>query len=119
LVDPTDPPTTGSGPSRAAAAPQPGPDPQGPDDPGTGGGDPAAVVRQAVEDVTDTVVETAAIVVKPSAAAAVATSFSFPLTLTALVVLFLLIQPRVDRADPRLRATAADPVVGFEEEEAL
>jgi hypothetical protein len=36
-----------------------------------------------------------------------------------LVVLFLLIQPRVDRADPRLRATAADPIVGFEDEETL
>ena len=47
------------------------------------------------------------IVVKPGAAATVANTFSFPLALMVVVVLFLVIQPRVDRRDPRLRALAA------------
>jgi hypothetical protein len=119
LVEPTEPPTEGPDTSGGDAAPQPGPDAQRS---GGGGGstgdDPAAVVRQAVVEVTESVVETVDAVVKPRAAAAVATSFSFPLTLTMLVVLFLLIQPRVDRTDPKLRSSS-DPMVGFEDEEAL
>jgi hypothetical protein len=118
VVEPTEPPTDGAGTSGGNAAPQPGPDPQRSGGGGSGDEDPAAVVRQAVEEVTESVVETVDAVVKPRAAAAVATSFSFPLTLTMLVVLFLLIQPRVDRADPKLRSSS-DPLVGFEEEEAL
>ena len=118
VVEPTEPPTDRAGTSGGNAAPQPGPDPQRSGDGGSGDEDPAAVVRQAVEDVTESVVDTVDAVVKPRAAAAVATSFSFPLTLTMLVVLFLLIQPRVDRADPKLRSSS-DPLVGFEEEEAL
>jgi hypothetical protein len=118
MVDPTEPPASGAGGSRGAAAPAPGPDPTSGETRTVGDG-PAAAVRLAVQQVTDSVVETAAVVVKPQAAAAVASSFGFPLALTMLVVLFLLIQPRVDRADPRLRATAADPIVGFEDEETL
>jgi hypothetical protein len=61
-------------------------------------------------------------VVKPAAAASVATTFSFPLALMALVALFLIAQPRIDRQDPRLRALSAaadDGEIGFEEEDRL
>ena len=66
----------------------------------------------------DTVTETVDTVVKPTAAAAVATTFTFPLVLMVLVVVFLVVQPRVDRMDPKLR-TAPDVMLGFEEEDAL
>ena len=61
-------------------------------------------------------------VVKPAAAASVATTFSFPLALMAIVALFLIAQPRMDRQDPRLRALTAandDTEIGFEEEDRL
>ena len=70
-----------------------------------------AVVTQGVKDV-----------VKPGAAAAVANTFSFPLALMVIVVLFLLVQPKVDRGDPRLRARSAasdEGEIGFEEEDQL
>jgi hypothetical protein len=60
--------------------------------------------------------------VKPAAAAAVATTFGFPLALMAAVALYLAAQWRVDLRDPKLRAapqTAAETVVPFEEEERL
>ena len=57
--------------------------------------------------------------VRPAAAAAVATTFSFPLALMIAVLLFLLVQNRVDGRDPKLRAapqTARDTVVKFKHE---
>ena len=50
-----------------------------------------------------------------------ASTFSFPLALTAFVLLFVLAQSRVDRMDPRLRAGHDDTrgEVGFVDEELL
>jgi hypothetical protein len=103
---PTDPP----------AQPQPVPAPP-----------PAAIFRPTESsNLVDVVLEEAAtqvsIVVKPAAAAAVATTFGFPLALMAAVALYLAAQWRVDVRDPKLRAapqTAAETVVPFEEEERL
>jgi hypothetical protein len=61
-------------------------------------------------------------VVKPAVAAAVASTFGFPLALMAAVALYLVAQWRVDLRDPKLRAapqTTAESVVPFEEEERL
>lgn len=61
-------------------------------------------------------------VVKPQAAVAVATTFGFPLVLTLAVLLFLIVQSRLDRRDPKL-ATGADEAeqtpLAFEEEDVL
>ena len=51
-------------------------------------------------------------------AAVVATSFSFPLALMLAVVIFLVVQSRIDSRDPKLRAapqTMAETVVRFKE----
>ena len=61
-------------------------------------------------------------VVKPAAAAAVATTFGFPLALMIAVAVYLVVQWRVDLRDPKLRAapgSAAETVVPFEEEDTL
>ena len=58
-------------------------------------------------------------VVKPEAAARVASTFSFPLALALLVVIFLVVQPRLDDRDPKLRSAPRSPsdlLVAFEED---
>jgi len=63
-----------------------------------------------------------AAVVRPGAAAAVATTFSFPLALMLAVLVFLLVQRYVDRRDPKLRAaprSTAESLVEFKDEEGL
>jgi hypothetical protein len=75
-----------------------------------------------LHDVASAAADQAAIVVKPSAAVAVASSFAFPLLLMVIVVFFLVVQPRMDGRDPKLRAaprTAAEMLVPFEEETSL
>ncbi|MEP7081597.1 MAG: hypothetical protein ABI841_01330 [Chloroflexota bacterium] len=60
--------------------------------------------------------------VSAEAAAQVATTFGFPLALMVAVLLFLVVQDRVDRRDPKLRAaprTLFDTVVRFKEEHEL
>jgi len=60
--------------------------------------------------------------VRPEAAAQVATTFGFPLALMLAVVLFLIVQDRVDRRDPKLHeapSTHFDTVVRFQEEHEL
>ena len=60
--------------------------------------------------------------VKPAAAAAVATTFSFPLALMVAVLLFLFVQRYLDARDPKLRAaprSMADALVEFQDEERL
>jgi hypothetical protein len=60
--------------------------------------------------------------VQPAAAVSVATTFGFPLILMVAVLLFLLIQSRMDVRDPKLRLaplTAADTVLPFRDEEGL
>jgi hypothetical protein len=62
------------------------------------------------------------IVIQPAAAVAVASTFGFPIVLSVAVALFLVIQTRVDRRDPRLRAAlgaGTERVVPFVDEEAL
>jgi hypothetical protein len=57
-------------------------------------------------------------IVRPDAAVAVAQSFGFPLVLALLVLLFLIVQGRVDARDPKLRRapqTQADTLVEFED----
>ena len=63
-----------------------------------------------------------ATVVKPEAAAVVATAFSFPLALMGAVIFFLIGQGRIDASDPKLRSaprTARDTVLTFQNEEEL
>ena len=63
-----------------------------------------------------------AVVVKPTAAAAVATTFGFPLVLMIAVLTFLLVQGFLDARDPKLRKaprSKADVVLQFQEEEHL
>ena len=60
---------------------------------------PAGVVGQVVTAA----VEQVARVVRPEAAVAVATQFTFPLALALAVLGYLLIQGHVDRRDPKLR----------------
>jgi hypothetical protein len=84
--------------------------------------DLGTVVTDAVNEAADDVVAGVNTVVKPQAAATVANSFSFPLALMVIVVLFLIVQPRVDRRDPRLRALSAasdDREIGFLDEDLL
>jgi hypothetical protein len=76
--------------------------------------------------IADTVISEAAIrvgtVVKPAAAAAVATTFSFPLTLMIAVLAFLILQRFMDARDPKLRAaprSTAEALLEFKDEEAL
>jgi hypothetical protein len=69
--------------------------------------------------VLDSVADQAALIVKPAAAAAVASSFAFPLILMVIVLFFLVIQPRIDGRDPKLRnapRTTSETLVPFEEE---
>jgi hypothetical protein len=69
--------------------------------------------------VADAAADQAAVIVKPAAAAAVASSFAFPLLLMLIVVFFLVVQPRMDGRDPKLRKaprTTGETLVEFEEE---
>ena len=94
----------------AMVAPAPGPAlPQGP----VG---PAEVVR----NVFSAAVEQVSLVVRPEAAVAVAAEFTFPLALALAVLLFLVVQDRVDRRDPKLRMAPqhfADTLIGFQHED--
>jgi len=62
------------------------------------------------------------LILRPEAALAVATEFTFPMALALAVLIFLVVQDQVDRRDPKLRVApqhAADTFVRFEPEEAL
>ncbi len=75
-----------------------------------------------VQELVATTVSEAAKLVKPEVAAAVATTFGFPLGLAVVVVLFLAIQTRLDHRDPKLRATplsGTEMMVPFESEDEL
>ncbi|MDO8484533.1 MAG: hypothetical protein Q7S35_06265, partial [Candidatus Limnocylindrales bacterium] len=56
--------------------------------------------------------------VKPAAAVYVASTFSFPLALMLAVLLFVVIQSRLDARDPKLRArlAATETFIPFEDE---
>ena len=70
----------------------------GPIDTGSGT-DPAQRVLDAVQNGAGRV----AAAVRPAAAVAVATTFTFPLALMVAVLAFLALQGRVDGGDPKLR----------------
>ena len=79
---------------------------------------PIVIADQALAEAASQV----ATIVRPAAAAAVAATFSFPLTLMLAVLGFLLVQRYVDRRDPKLRAaprSTADGLVEFKDEEGL
>ncbi len=62
------------------------------------------------------------LILRPEAALAVATEFTFPLVLALAVLTFIVAQHQVDRRDPKLRAApqhAAETFVPFELEEQL
>jgi hypothetical protein len=65
---------------------------------------------------------TVGLILRPEAALAVATEFTFPLVLALAVLMFLVIQDQFDRRDPKLRAApqhATDTFIRFELEEEL
>jgi hypothetical protein len=75
-----------------------------------------------VQEIVSTTVSEAAKLVKPEVAAAVATTFGFPLGLAIVVVLFLAVQTRLDHRDPKLRAAAnadSELMMQFESEDEL
>jgi tetrahydromethanopterin S-methyltransferase subunit D len=79
---------------------------------------PAAVVGQVVGAAVEQVVRA----VRPEAAVAVATEFTFPLTLALAVLGYLLIQGQIDRRDPKLRVApqnVVETLVTFKDEEEL
>lgn len=72
--------------------------------------------------VLDSAADGIAAAVRPEAAAQVATTFGFPLALMVAVLLFLVVQDRVDRRDPKLHAAPRntfDTVVRFKDEHEL
>jgi hypothetical protein len=63
-----------------------------------------------------------AMILRPEAALAVATEFTFPLVLALAVLLYLVVQDQMDRRDPKLRLAPphqADTLIQFEAEEQL
>jgi hypothetical protein len=64
--------------------------------PGVGGDLFSAIVGVVAERIGPTV--------QPAAVAAVASTFGFPLALMLAVLLFLIIQSRLDNSDPKLRS---------------
>jgi hypothetical protein len=79
---------------------------------------PVALVGEVLSAAAQEIVR----VVRPEAAVAVATEFTFPLTLALAVLGFLLIQGYVDRRDPKLRMapqTSLDTIMQFKTEEQL
>jgi hypothetical protein len=130
-IGPRSGPGTGPVP-RPSPAPVPGPDAgrqanadAGPPPPAVTGGAGGPTTETGVGGV-DAIISGLArqigSTVKPEAAAAVASTFGFPLVLMVAVLLFLLGQSRLDGRDPKLRAaplTVADTVLPFRDEEAL
>lgn len=79
---------------------------------------PDTLVEQVLAAAADQVGR----VVKPQAAAAVATEFGFPLVLTMAVLGYIVVQGRVDRRDPKLRMapfTSVETIIRFEREDQL
>lgn len=82
-------------------------------------GRPSDGLQGAVDAIVGFAVEGAGRVLQPEAAATVATTFGFPITLALLVLLFLLVQSRMDDRDPKLRSaprSLADTLVAFEDD---
>jgi hypothetical protein len=98
----------------------PGGDSTGPSSPGRAGGNTAVTGSgDLLGDVMAAVVNASG-VLKPSVAAVVATTFTFPIALAVLVILYLLVQHRLDARDPKLRhapSSAYETYIAFEEED--
>ena len=63
--------------------------------------------------------QAAGLIIRPEAAAVIATGFGFPILLAILVLVFLLIQPRFDDRDPKLRRApgrTGDLLVAYEDD---
>ncbi|MGH2456691.1 MAG: hypothetical protein ACRDHD_10600, partial [Candidatus Limnocylindria bacterium] len=114
--DPTPTPTPGEQPAIATPAPEPVPvapqplpsEPEG----------PGEVVQQVLSAAADQVRRA----VKPEAALAVTTEFTFPLALALAVLAYLVVQGRVDYRDPKLRIApqhVTETIVKFQEEDQL
>jgi hypothetical protein len=100
-----------------APAPEPAPVPPSAMVPNEPSG-PAAVVGQVVGAAVEQVVRA----VRPEAAVAVATEFTFPLALALAVLAYLVIQGQIDRRDPKLRVApqnVVETLVTFKTEEEL
>ena len=114
---------TPTSPTTAGLQPPPPAPPAPPTDGGPAAPPPDALLpADVVGGVLAAAVEQVATVVKPEAAALVATAFSFPLILMVAVVCFLIGQGRIDARDPKLRSaprTPQDTVLKFREEEEL
>jgi hypothetical protein len=83
---------------------------------------PATAQPGLLDAVLSAAVSQVSAMVKPDAVAAVAKTFTFPLALMLLVLLYLVVQHRMDRLDPKLRTapqSASQTVVAFQEEEQL
>lgn len=79
------------------------------------GGGPVEFLGTFVRSVSDQIGQT----VQPAAAVAVATTFGFPLILMVAVLLFLIVQSRLDGRDPKLRSaplTRSDTYLPFADE---
>ncbi len=80
---------------------------------------PSDGLQGTVEAIVGFAIDGAGRVLRPEAAASVATTFGFPLALALLVLLFLLVQSRMDDRDPKLRSaprSVADSLVAFEDD---
>jgi hypothetical protein len=76
----------------------------------------------AIDGIISGVAERIRTTVKPAAAVAVATNFSFPLALMIAVLVFLLVQSRLDDRDPKLRSaplTGGETILPFQDEDQL
>ncbi|HEU4673146.1 MAG TPA: hypothetical protein VFS32_09630, partial [Candidatus Limnocylindrales bacterium] len=100
------------------------PAPAAPAGPRPGERAPADVLAAVIGGVSESaahLAEGVVGVVKPAAAAAIASTFGFPLALMAAVVGFLAVQRWIDSRDPKLRMaprTFAETVLPYEEETA-
>jgi hypothetical protein len=82
----------------------------------------APPTRSGIDGIISGVAAQIRTTVKPAAAAAVATAFGFPLILMIAVLLFLVVQSRLDGRDPKLRAaplTASETILQFRDEDQL
>jgi hypothetical protein len=105
---------------RSILAPVPQPDPVGaaPDRPAP---TPSAIgPLDFLGGVVTGAVGGVGLILQPEAALAVATEFTFPLSLAIAVLLYLVVQDQVDRRDPKLRSAPrhqTDTLIAFEPEE--
>ena len=117
---PEPPPAPTAAPASASPVPAPGPveTPAPPSSPAATTVEPDA--GNVLSAVLGAVGERVRTTVKPAVVAAIASTFTFPLALAILVVLYLLVQARLDGRDPKLRyapTSAGETYVAFEEED--